>query len=89
PTEDDLYKVGVICEIKQVVNIPNSSNARVAVEGLVRARLVDIVQEEPYFRVNAEILNDIVPEENELKYESAYERLVKREFEKYISLVPR
>lgn len=89
PTEDDLYKVGVICEIKQVVNIPNSSNARVAVEGLVRARLVDIVQEEPYFRANAEILNDIMPEENELKYESAYERLVKREFEKYISLVPR
>lgn len=89
PTEEDLYKVGVICDIKQVVNIPNSSNARVAVEGLVRARLINIVQNEPYFKANAEILNDILPDESELKYENAYEKLVKREFEKYISLVPR
>ena len=41
PSYDDLYEIGVIATVKQVLKLPGKSgNVRVAVEGIQRARLV-------------------------------------------------
>lgn len=47
PTVDQLCRVGTIAHIKQVLNLPGDS-LRVLVEGLRRATLETITQEEPY-----------------------------------------
>jgi len=50
PKEDDFYEVGVICKIKQMIKMPGD-NIRVLVEGINRAKISSITQEEPYFEV--------------------------------------
>lgn len=81
PELDDLYEVGVVCEIKQMIKIPNSPNLRVAVEGLCRGDLITIIQPKPFL---VGVINEIdekialqTPENN------AYARLLKDEFENY------
>lgn len=59
PIEDDFYKIGTICKIKQMLKIPGS-NTRVLVEGLSRGKIIDIEETEPFFIGNIEKLNDRV-----------------------------
>lgn len=81
PELDDLYEVGVVCEIKQMIKIPNSPNLRVAVEGLCRGDLITIVQPKPFLvGVINEIDEKIAPQTPE---NIAYARLLKDEFEDY------
>ncbi len=47
PTLNDLYTVGTIAKVKQVLNLPGDS-LRVLVTGEKRARLKEIVQDEPF-----------------------------------------
>jgi ATP-dependent Lon protease len=51
PDADDLYKVGTIAQVKQVLNLPGDS-IRVLVEGERRATLETIVQEEPFLQAD-------------------------------------
>ncbi len=45
PSYDDLYEIGVVASVKQVLKLPGKSgNVRVAVEGLYRARLVQGIE---------------------------------------------
>lgn len=48
PNEDQLYSVGVVARVRQVMRLPGD-NLRVMVEGLYRAKVQDIVQDEPCF----------------------------------------
>jgi len=48
PTIDDIYHVGTIAAIKQVIKLPGD-NIRLLVEGKSRAILRAVTQEEPYF----------------------------------------
>lgn len=88
PTIDDMYEVGVICHIKQMVRIPNSENLRVVVEGLTRGTLMSFTRIKPFISADvieiAECTDEIDSEE-----EKAYQRAVKKEFDKYASLVPK
>lgn len=52
PTRDDLYNMGVVASIKQVVKSPKENQLRVVVEGIVRAQITDIASTEPYFTCN-------------------------------------
>ncbi len=81
PKEDDFYEVGVVCRIKQMIKLPGD-NIRVLVEGGNRAKIVSIIQEEPYFQVELEeyIYNDDVLIDNELE---AMMRLTLDNFEEY------
>lgn len=82
PELDDLYEVGVVCEIKQMIKIPNSPNLRVAVEGLCRGDLITIVQPKPFLvGVINGIDEKIAPQTPE---NIAYARLLKDEFEDYV-----
>ena len=81
PELDDLYEVGVVCEIKQMIKIPNSPNLRVAIEGLCRGDLITIIQPKPFLvGVINEIDEKIAPQTPE---NNAYARLLKDEFENY------
>lgn len=81
PELDDLYEFGVVCEIKQMIKIPNSPNLRVAVEGLCRGDLITIIQPKPFLvGVINEIDEKIAPQTPE---NNAYARLLKDEFENY------
>ena len=42
PRIDDVYRSGVVCEIKQVMKLPGTDTLRVVVYGLYRAELLNI-----------------------------------------------
>ncbi len=87
PTIDDLFEVGVICEVKQMVRIPNSDNLRVVVEGRQRARIVSFSQSRPFVMGSLELLHE--QPAIDLNEEEAYCKVLKEEFEHYASLVPK
>ena len=60
PGENDLYKVGTICVIKQLLRIPGGG-IKVLVEGIQRASLKKILNDRKYFFVEVEpILEEAV-----------------------------
>lgn len=90
PNIDDMYDVGVICTIRQMMRIPGSENMRVVVEGDERATLYNFTSVKPYIGGLVEIAGDnnsnLEISEDEDK---AYQRIIKREFERYASLMPK
>ena len=61
PTVDDIYHVGTIAAIKQVLKLPGD-NTRVLVEGKSRAMLRAVTQEEPHFVGSLdELINEGTP----------------------------
>ncbi len=50
PEPEDLYDVGIVVEIMQVLRIPDGT-VRVMLEGLERCKIVKFVHTEPYYRV--------------------------------------
>ncbi len=54
PELTDLYQVGTVAYIKQVVKLPQDL-CRVLVEGLDRAEVLGLEQEEPYLKAECEI----------------------------------
>ena len=55
PTPEELYNVGIIAEIMQILRVPDGT-VRVMLEGIERVRIVGYLQEFPYFKVVAEPL---------------------------------
>lgn len=84
PTERDVFEVGVICKIKQMIKIPNSSNLRVIVEGVSRASIVTMYTESDHF--NAVVDRALIYDVEESPENSAYIRAVKKEYEIYASM---
>lgn len=90
PNIDDMYDVGVICTIRQMMRIPGSENMRVVVEGDERATLYSLTSVKPYIGGLVEIAGD---NNSNLEIsgdeDKAYQRIIKREFERYASLMPK
>lgn len=66
PEREDFYDVGVIAKIKQLIKMPNKI-VRVLVEGMERAELQDIVEQENYYRMqvlrfDSEAEGEIMPQ---------------------------
>ena len=53
PTKDDIYKVGTISKVKQLLKLPGDT-IRVLVEGISRAEITKIKKNEPFFVANVE-----------------------------------
>ena len=60
PSEEDLYKIGTVCHILQIIKTSDSS-VRVIVEGEERARLHRLWQGKPFLQANVEILEEEFP----------------------------
>ncbi|KEI01747.1 endopeptidase La [Clostridium botulinum] len=83
PGESDIYNIGAICNIKQILKLPGDT-VRVLVEGENRARLAKYIQKDPFFKAEVEILEDN-NSINEKECE-ALVRSVRDAFEEYIKL---
>lgn len=84
PTLSDLYTVGTIAKIKQVLRLPGDA-IRVLVEGISRAEIAEILQEEPYFV--AEVCEKVYINEKQNSREmEALTRNLISTFEEYINL---
>lgn len=53
PTIDDLYTVGTIVDIKQLLRLPGGT-MRVLVEGICRAEIKEFLAEDPFFKAQVE-----------------------------------
>lgn len=82
PGRRDVYNIGCICEVKQLVKMPGG-NVRVMVKGLLRAELDDMY-EEGDIKMACVIPDEVVPvsEEDKLKMHAGVE-LLKELMEKY------
>ena len=58
PTPEDIYEVGTVAEVMQVLNLPDGT-VRVMLEGQARVRIKEYLQSEPFFRVQAEVLEEV------------------------------
>ncbi|MCW3061928.1 MAG: endopeptidase La, partial [Capsulimonas sp.] len=55
PEPSEVYSVGIIAEIMQILKVPDGT-VRVMLEGLERVRIVEYIQNDPYFLVRVEKL---------------------------------
>ncbi len=86
PSIDDVYNIGVVCNIKQMLRIPNSENLRVVVEGAERGALTAFNSIKPFLSGSISVLNSVESKFN-INEEKAYQRAVVKEFEIYASLM--
>ncbi len=88
PNIQDLYQVGVVAEIRQMLK--GSDNIiRVLVEGKYRAKLVDILQYEPYLIANVRAYPEIKRINSDEIEVEAVMRAIKQAFYQYASVMPR
>ena len=55
PNQDDLYDIGTIAEIKQLLKLPGGT-MRVLVEGISRGRILEFIEKDEFFKVRVEEL---------------------------------
>jgi ATP-dependent Lon protease len=82
PVLEDLYAVGTVARIKQMIKLPGGT-IRVLVEGLTRARIVELFTEELQLEAEAEIIEDETKKTAEVE---AQMRSVLYSFEQYIKV---
>lgn len=87
PDGRQIYQVGVVAEIKQIIK--SRDHLRVLVEGQYRARMVELVEEEPYFEVLVEKFPTKTFGHISKTMLDALMRTVKDLFEEYSTLTPR
>jgi ATP-dependent Lon protease len=84
PEIDDIYEVGTIAKIKQLLKLPGET-IRVLVEGLERGKILEYTKEEPFFEVVLATPKRYDKAELELQLE-AVSRNVLSSFEDYVKL---
>jgi ATP-dependent Lon protease len=82
PTEDDLYNVGTVTKVKQMLKLPNGT-IRVLVEGLQRGKITSFHDEETYLAVTVEPYEEKDTKDVE---DEALMRTMLDYFEQYIKL---
>jgi ATP-dependent Lon protease len=80
PREDDLYQVGTIAEIKQLLKLPGGT-FRVLVEGLRRGRIKHYLSSEPFIQV---VVDEYQEDYEKTPEVEAMMRTVTNQFEEYV-----
>lgn len=83
PEEEDIYTMGTICNIKQILKLPGDT-VRVLVEGESRGRLEKYIEKSPFFKAEVEILED--DECDKTNKCEALVRSVRKAFDDYTKL---
>ncbi|MBX4258350.1 endopeptidase La [Clostridium estertheticum] len=83
PEEKDIYEIGTICNVKQILKLPGDS-IRVLVEGMQRGKISEYKDKEPFVSVEVELIYD--EQSTDDKKCKAYIRLIDKAFEEYINL---
>ena len=87
PGEDDLYQIGTIAKIKQLVKMPGGM-IRVMVEGQTRAELLAVVDDDPYLKVEVEE-SPLKEEQFNDTVKEAMSRVVKDKLEEFGNANPK
>ena len=82
PKEDDIYSVGTVAKVKQMLKLPNGT-LRVLVEGLHRAEVIEFIEEENIVQVSIKTVTEEVEDDLE---EKALMRTLLEHFEQYIKV---
>lgn len=82
PAEEDIYPVGTIAEVKQLLKLPGGT-IRVLVEGLARARISSYIDNEPYFKVEVDEFSENQEKTPEVE---ALMRSLVHQFEQYVKI---
>lgn len=86
PGMDDLYTVGCIAKIEQVLKL-NGESLRISIEGISRATLLEIYNNDPCLMANVSVLAD-TSYRCTANYAEAMIRKAKELFEEYASAAP-
>ena len=90
PGEEDIYHVGVVASIKQVLKSQNDKNVlRVLVEGIYRGRVLEVTSTSPYFLAKVEEYPLKSTRIRKSMMCDALMRTVKDLFEEYCYLTPK
>ncbi len=73
PQENDLFRMGTICKLKQLLRIPGNAGVRALVEGESRGRLLQVTQTAPCFYAEVQPVES-QPQERPSVREEAYIR---------------
>ncbi len=88
PTQSDLYAIGTVAEVKQILRLPENG-VRVMVEGKSRGRLIQLISSEPYITAQVEYLAELTsPKGNSPRTEAAI-RQIYNQMEQYTELSDR
>ncbi len=82
PSSEDMYTIGTVVRIKQMVKLPNGTN-RVLVEGLYRASIDEMDVGEEYYQAKISKVEDEHEDKNE---EEALTRTLMSQFEQYVKV---
>ncbi len=82
PTQDDIYRIGTIAKVRQMLKLPNGT-IRVLVEGVDRAEIEQYLPNDNFYEVVAHELHEGQTNDSEL---DALMRAVLSQFEHYINL---
>lgn len=87
PTPNQIYKVGVVAQIKQILK--QGETVKVLVEGKYRAKIIEVTDTEPYFQAVVQEYPLHQTRRGTSMMASALMRTVKDKFDEYVSLSPR
>lgn len=88
PEEKDLFRIGAICHIRQILRMPGGM-VRVMVEGTARGRLEALTQKEPFLAAEVTQLPELPPAARQPARTEALIRSTYDLFEQYIEHSPR
>jgi len=80
PKPDDMYGIGTVCEVKQVLKMPGDT-IRVLVEGVARAKILAYLDNPDFFEVDVKVIKENT--DTPTIEEKAYFRAVLDAFDKY------
>lgn len=86
PKVSELYDIGVVAEIKQISG--DGNRFEIVVEGLYRARMVEVLREKASLRGVIEQVEEIQPDDKDLNTVATL-RLLKERVDAYVNVSPR
>ena len=86
PKLSDLYRVGTICEVLQILKIPDGT-IKVLVEGIKKAKVKALYEQDDHYRAKVVIPEIINPSDESLNVEGQIRNLTQL-FEEYIKFSP-
>lgn len=81
--KNDIYSIGAICKIKQILKLPKGGATRVLVEGIERAEVIDFIVNEAFLECN---VKKILDKESDVedKEDTAFKNQLIKAFDEYI-----
>ena len=75
PDKDELYEYGVCAKIIRVLDMPQSDNVTVIVQGLSKCHLDSITEQEPHLKGMITPIREVVPSVRDREFKTAMEAL--------------